>query len=221
MQQNNCTAESPDSEKNQVFLKTKAKIFKDNRRLASLFYSGRLFVAFDTETTGLSPRNDYLIEVGAVKFDCWDQGFQYFSSLIKPPIPISSRITEITGIDDAMLAGEKTTSSVLPEFLKFIGGSQTVLLGHNLPFDFYFVNNELSRLGIAPLNNICIDTLPLSRWAYPAFNKKAEGGYKLQSLAKSFNIEVKAAHRAWDDARVCMEVFKKILNELKNINIKN
>ncbi len=62
------------------------RLFRDFNHLARLFYNGSVFVAFDTETTGLHAESDNLIEIGAIKFD--DRGIiaEPFDALIKPPI---------------------------------------------------------------------------------------------------------------------------------------
>ena len=63
-----------------------------------------------------------------------------------------------------------------------------------------------------------LDTLPLSRWAYPALAKEGtEGSYKLQSLASRLGIKAISAHRAQDDARVCKELFERILKNTLSV----
>ncbi len=190
------------------------KIFNNFKHLAKEFYSGKVFVAFDTETTGLKASEDYIIEIGAVKFDCNGTIGKPFDILIKPPIELPSFIKDITHITDEMLFDCPCAKEALIDFLSYLGGKETFLIAHNAQFDLGFVNSELQRFNHPELPNKCIDTLNASRWAYPDFIKEQEKGqYKLQSLAKRFNIQVEAAHRAYDDAKVCMELFKKIIND--------
>ena len=73
--------------------------------------------------------------------------------------------------------------------------------------------DSLSML-LAALKNKAIDTLNFVRWAYPLLGK-----YNLQLMAKLMDIKVNEAHRAYDDARVCMEVFNKTLSDTKSIQI--
>lgn len=188
--------------------------FTDFKHLARLFYSGRTFVAFDTETTGLHAETDYLIEIGAVRFDCNGIVGEPFDALIKPPVPISDFLCALTHIDNHMVADKPAAAEVLPQFLRYLQDDSPVLVAHNAPFDLGFVNTELQRMTFPPLTNLTVDTLPLARWAYPMLSQEKEKGqYKLQSLAKRFSLEVHAAHRADDDARVCMELFKRILQD--------
>ncbi len=186
--------------------------FSNYKRLADEFYSGRTFVAFDTETTGLKASDDYVIELGAVKFNCEGLIGEPFNVLIKPPVSIPPFITELTHISDFMVKDAPSMKDVIPDFLKYVCTKQTCLVAHNAPFDVKFMNSELVRAGYPELTNLTFDTLKLARWAYPELATMGETGpYKLQNLASRFKIDVKSAHRASDDARVCMELFKKIV----------
>ena len=194
--------------------KSPTRLFRDYRHLTELFYSGVKFVAFDTETTGLRAESDFILEIGAVKFDCNGIIGESFDTLIKPPVSIPPFITQLTHIDDNLVKDEDDESVVLPDFMQYILDKDTILVAHNAPFDVGFVNASLTRLNLKPLHNMVIDTLPLSRWAYPELAlEKVRGQYKLQTLAKRFNIDVYRAHRADDDARVCMELLKKIMQD--------
>lgn len=190
------------------------RLFKDYRHLAREYYRGSTFVAFDTETTGLKASNDYIIEIGAVKFNKNGIIGSYFDTLIKPPVEINPFITQLTHITNEMVKDKPYESEILPKFLDYIEGSDTFLLAHNAPFDLGFINTGLFRNQISPIKNFTIDTLPLSRWAFPDFALLPEkGSYKLQTLAKNLSINVQNAHRACDDARVCMELFIKCIEK--------
>ena len=192
----------------------KINTFRNYKHLAKELNSSAVFAAFDTETTGLKKDNDFLLEIGAVKFDKNGIIGEPFDILIKPPIPISQFITEITNIDDNLVKDCGDAFSAVKDFLNFIQNDNTFLVAHNANFDMGFINHTLEINGLPDLKNSVIDTLTLSRWAYPDFvNEEEKGQYKLQNLAKRFNINVEAAHRAYDDARVCMELFKKIIDD--------
>jgi DNA polymerase III epsilon subunit-like protein len=85
-----------------------------------------------------------------------------------------------------------------------------VLIAHNAQFDVNFINEELARIGKPTLGNRVIDTLVFAREMFPGLPN-----YKLQSLATKFGITAIDAHRAEDDARVCMELFLVCVNALK------
>ena len=184
-----------------------SKFLKDYRRLARLLAGGQAFCAFDTETTGLSSKTDRVIEIGAVAF-CMEGGRPVvtgrFDALINPGMPLPPICAELSHITDAMVADKPACAAVLPGFLDFAGDA--VLVAHNAAFDVKFVNAELVRAGLPPLSNAVVDTLRMSRSLLPA-----NGHWNLQFLARQFGIDVHAAHRADDDARVCMEVLLHLL----------
>lgn len=191
----------------------KPVVFKDYENIAELFYSGATFVAFDTETTGLKPSSDYLTEIGAVKFN-YDEELGSFDQLIKPPVPIPAFLEQLTHITNEMVSSCPCASSVIEDFLMFLGGKETILIAHNALFDLGFLNAEMERMNRPIIPNMTIDSLPFSRWVHPEFRSESEKGqYKLQMLAKRFNVEVRSAHRADDDARVLKEIFLKIMND--------
>ncbi|MBO4759103.1 MAG: 3'-5' exonuclease [Spirochaetaceae bacterium] len=167
-----------------------------------MYKSGAVFTAFDTETTGLTPEEEKILEIGAISFDKLGIRARY-NVLLNPQKKILPEITRVNGIDDSMVSGKLLFADNVKHFLNFIGSS--VLIAHNAPFDLSFVNTELSRINMPPLQNETIDTLKLSKDTLPNLGK-----YNLQFLAKYFTIDVVNAHRAEDDARVCMEVFLKL-----------
>jgi DNA polymerase-3 subunit epsilon len=166
-----------------------------------------IFTAFDTETTGLDPRTCRVVELGGVRFDALGVTSR-FNALINPGTPMPVEASRVNGITDAMLAGKPDMREVLPDFLAFARG--TVLVAHNAPFDVSFVNEELSRMGKGPLDHRVVDTRILAREAFPGLPK-----YALQDLASRLGIEAKDAHRAEDDARVCMELFLRCVAALR------
>lgn len=198
-----------------MITKADLNLFTQYKHLENLTKKHKTFVAFDTETTGTNSRTDKILEIGAYKIS-FDKASPYyenpqiFDMLINPEIRIPNFISQLTGITNEMISGAENAKNVVNEFLNFIG-DDSVLIAHNAPFDLYFIDNQLERMFAKPIRNLCVDTLPLSRWAFPEFAKESQkGNYTLQNLAKKLNIQVKAAHRAYDDAKVCMELFKKI-----------
>ena len=180
-------------------------ILQDNRRLLKLYNSGAVFTAFDTETTGIKAEDCTIIEIGAVKFNK-DGELDKFSTLINPKIPIPQIITQITNISDSMVCSMPCIKEVLPGFIEFIGDS--ILMGHNVQFDLNFLNSECEKNGLPYVRNNALDTLRISRWAYP----KAER-HKLDYLADALKINKGHSHRAFDDAVTCKELFLRILRD--------
>jgi hypothetical protein len=92
-------------------------------------------VALDIETTGLDPKNDSIIEIGAVKFND-NRVVAEFSKLINPRKPINQFITNLTGITNSMVMNAPFIIDVLPEIHDFIGDA--IILGQNIDFDLSF-----------------------------------------------------------------------------------
>lgn len=204
-------------------MSSKIKILTDNRRtVRDFFEKDYTYVAVDTETTGLHPKENFLIEIGAVKFNRYGMIGEPFDILIKPPVEIPMNIIALTGIDDFMVSKSLSAAEAIPKFLEYCGGKDVILVAHNAPFDIHFINMELERANVHALENQVIDTLIMTRAFHPDFKGTEEGPYRLQSLAKRYGINVLQAHRANDDARVCMELFQKLCLEKKeNTDIKS
>ncbi len=174
-------------------------LINDFRKFYELLQNGTKFCAFDTETTGLKSETDRIIELGAVKFD--KTGIlESYGTLIFSEIPISDAASKINHITNDMLVDAPKATEVMSKFLDI--SKDCVLIAHNAQFDIRFVNAELERQEKRTLPNKAIDTLRFTRWAYPENER-----WTLQHLAKQLNINVENAHRAEDDARVCMEIF--------------
>jgi len=163
------------------------------------YTGGASFVAFDLETTGLDPRLDQIAEIGAVKFD--NKGLiARFSTLVNPGIPMPPEAGRINHISDEMLAGKPEIEEILPEFLDFIENS--ILIAYNAPFDCGFINEKLRTTSCPALPNPIADVLVFARESFPG-----QRSYSLQKLAAELGIPAQDAHRAEDDARLCMEIF--------------
>lgn len=120
------------------------------------------FTAIDVETTGLNPKTEKIIEVGAVKVRN-GKIVERFDSLVHPGRRLTERITELTGITDEMLKDAPLPEKVIPEILDFIGGD--ILLGHSIMFDYSFLKRAAVNLGLMKSkdNRYGIDTLKIAR----------------------------------------------------------
>jgi DNA polymerase III epsilon subunit family exonuclease len=157
------------------------------------------FVAFDTETTGFSPANERIIEIGAVKY----RGGRVIESahwLINPGVPIKNSF--VHNITDEMVAGHPPFADSYKAFVRFVGDS--VLLAHNASFDVRFMRAEIERNQLKPLPNPVLDSLALFRKWYPD-----APSHKLGMLAKWLGIPVGSEHRAEDDARTLLLIFNR------------
>ena len=175
----------------------------DYKKLYQLYEAGRVFTAFDTETTGLKPINSTIIEIGAVKFD--RSGIiGSWAELFNPGHSLPEEITSITHITDEMLSDKPPLKQRIKDFLSFLGDS--IIVAHNAQFDIDFLNSECAKNGLKRTNNDFIDTLGFSKTIFPDMQN-----HKLGFLADNFNIDKGSSHRALDDAKTCMELMKKCM----------
>lgn len=120
------------------------------------------FVAFDLETTGLSSRSCQIVELGAVRFRLDGTEVGCIEQLVDPGCAIPPAVTRIHGITDAMVRGMPNVATVLPQFLEFLGGTDTLLLAHHAPFDTRFLNRAFTRSALECPPHSVFDTLRLN-----------------------------------------------------------
>ena len=161
----------------------------------------RDYVALDLETTGLSPRKDSILEIGAVRVKDGKVQEDY-AELIYQGFPIPERITELTGITDEMVKNQRDERTVVEEFLEFCKDS--VVVGHNIAFDLGFLCQKAANIG-KKFENEALDTLKIARKYLPELPSR-----KLGDLCVYYQIEQKQWHRAYEDARVTSELYRKL-----------
>lgn len=162
------------------------------------------YVALDLETTGLSPRDDMIIEIGAVKF-IGGQRKECFSSFVNPGIHIPQRITEITGIDDAMVSEAPSIDKVLKELLLFLG--ELPVLGHNVAFDYGFICQKALNMKMK-YQAMCIDTHKISRKLLTGLESRS-----LENLCSFYGIVEEPRHRAFSDAAAAARLYDCLYEE--------
>src|SRR5881409_3314973 len=157
------------------------------------------FVVVDLETTGGSPLEHAITEIGAVTMRGGER-LGSFESLVAPGQPIPPTIAHLTGIDDLMVSEAPAIHLVLPTFLEFARGS--VFVGHNASFDFGFLNANLLRLDYEPLPGPPVCTARLARRVvWPEVPN-----VRLLTLARYFRTRATPIHRALADAEATAEV---------------
>lgn len=149
------------------------------------------YVAVDLETTGLDPKQDRIIELGAVRILNGVETDR-FSSFVNPKMAILPNITELTGITDDMVKEAPAIEDLIEPFLAFVG--QLPILGHHVIFDYSFLKRAAVNRGLT-FEKAGIDTLALCRSCMPEDEKK-----NLAAACRFFNIKTENAHRALDDA---------------------
>ncbi len=162
------------------------------------------FCILDLETTGGSPHDCRITEVGAVRYVSGELTGT-FHSLVDPGVPIPPSITILTGITHAMVIDAPPIEEVLPALLEFIGDA--VIVGHNVRFDLSFLNAAAGRLGYGRLSNRSSDTAALAR----RLLADEVRNFRLGTIAAHLRSPHTPTHRALDDARATAHVFFELL----------
>lgn len=116
------------------------------------------YIILDTETTGLSPSCDKIIQLSAIKYNSSGTPIAYVNTYLNPGCPISPTASAINGITDTMVKDAPTVSQVKEEFLSFIGDS--LIVGYNVTFDLRFLYSEF---GNAFAGRQYVDALTIAR----------------------------------------------------------
>ena len=162
-------------------------------------------VVLDFETTGLSPAADRIIEIGAVKLS--DGAVrEEFSMLCDPGVPLSPKITDLTGITDAMLHGKPSAAEGVKQLLEFIGNH--AVAAHNASFDIAFLRAEARRNNLSFFAPV-LDTLSLARRLYPG-----RTSYRLGAVCRMLKVKLTNAHRAVHDAAATARCLQIMLGEI-------
>ena len=169
------------------------------------------FVVFDVETTGLRTGYDRLTEIGAVKVV---NGAEVgsFQTFVNPGRSIPERITELTGIDNSMVAGAPDEGEAVRKFFEW-AGEDVVLVAHNATFDTDVIKAACERNGI-DYNYTHIDTLVLCRELVEDAKK-----YTLDNVAKKLKLPAFDHHRADEDARILVKIFEKLVGFMQEKGI--
>lgn len=149
------------------------------------------YVAVDLETTGLDPKRDKIIEIGAVRVEGGEITADY-GRFVNPYRLLEERTTQLTGIIDSDIADAPGIEEIIGEFLAFAG--ELPLLGHHVIFDYSFLKRAAVNSG-REFERPGIDTLQLARLFMPAEEKK-----NLTAACEYFGVKQEKAHRAMADA---------------------
>lgn len=166
----------------------------------------------DFETTGFSTDFDRIIEVGAIKI-CNNKIVDTFQTFINPGTRISSTITSLTGITNAMVKDAPKSAQVMPKLKAFVG--EELIVAHNASFDARFFQTEMKRAQIDARNEF-LCTLLLARRIYQNLDS-----HKLEVLCRHLGFTNKASHRAVGDAEATHKVLIDICEQIKKHNGKN
>lgn len=172
-----------------------------------------VYTVFDTETTGLEPRQgDEIIQIGALRVSNGRlRSQEVFEQLVNPGFSLPPAGIPIHGIRDEMLLGKPSIGEVLPAFHEF--AADTVLVAHNAAFDMRFLQIKEASTGLR-FGQPVLDTLLLSAVIHPG-----QESHSLDAIAERLGVPVTARHNALEDAWVTASVFIKLLPLLADMGI--
>lgn len=123
-------------------------------------------IVLDTETTGLDHKQGHrIIEVAAIELHGRKVSERTFHRYLNPERDIDEGAAAVHGLTLDRLQDEPKFAEIAPALLEFIGDAELII--HNAPFDMGFLNAELARLGLPPLQNKVIDTLKVAKELHP------------------------------------------------------
>lgn len=160
-------------------------------------------ITFDTETTGLEPKQGHrIVEIGCIELIDRVRTGNFFHAYVNPERDVPQRVVNIHGITEEFLSDKPLFRKIAAQFLDFIGDSPLVI--HNASFDMKFINFELERASFPELNmKRAIDTLTIARTKFPG--AKAS----LDALCERFgvNLSRRDKHGALLDAELLADVY--------------
>lgn len=162
------------------------------------------YAVIDTETTGLDPKKDKIIQLSAVIYRNHSE-YEARTWLINPGMHIPEEASSINGIYDKDVEGKPRFDDVVDEFLDLIRGY--TLLGYNISFDRSIISNEMGE----SLTNDTFDVYWFAKTSLSARN------YKLTTVAEKLGISTAGAHNALYDCFMTHKVFEALLKEYENI----
>lgn len=174
-------------------------------------------LVFDFETTGLKPKQDKVIEVGAILLEKVGSSYEIIEEidyLIQQDQPISDFISNLTGITNEMLQNEGVEEEFAFRQLDSLINQDTLLVAYNLAFDIGFLS-ALYKTYVSHnhlIENDILDCMAVykDRYKFP---------HKLESAVAQFSINNQNAHRASEDAKATFKVLEYLADENNNLSL--
>jgi DNA polymerase-3 subunit epsilon len=180
----------------------------DNQRLTELTYT-----VFDTETTGLNPREgDEIISVGAIRIvNGRLLRDEYFDQLVNPRRDVPTESIDVHGITSEMLADQPIIDKVLPNFYRF--SEDTILVAHNAAFDMRMLQLKERETGVSFTQPV-LDTMLLAAVVQPGQKEQ-----DLEDIAQRLGISIIGRHTALGDAIATGEILLRLIPLLEQQGI--
>ncbi len=162
------------------------------------------FCILDIETTGFSPERDSIIEIAVIRTETEDgiARERVLNELVRPAGNIPRRIRELTGITNETVADADTIDRVLSRVAAFVGDAPIV--AHNAHFDRRFLEHNARLMGMTFSRNEWVCTMSMAQ------RVPVGRPYKLGALAERLDVAEQGSHRALDDCRATIGVYRAV-----------
>ena len=171
-------------------------------------------IVLDTETTGLTPTEHRIIEIGCIELMDRQITDRHYHQYINPERAVDEQALAIHGLSNEFLVDQPTFAQVVEQFLLFVQDAPLII--HNAPFDLAFFQHELHRTQLVVTDlakdRQIIDTLLLARQRYPGQRNN------LDALCKRFGVDntKRHLHGALLDAVLLAQVYLKMTGGQEN-----
>ncbi len=160
-------------------------------------------IVFDTETTGLDPKQgDRIVEIGCIELVNRVETGNTYHAYFNPGMAMPSIAEQVHGLSDAFLSDKPYFEDTVEDLLDFLGDSP--LVAHNAMFDFGFLNAELGNCGRLHISmSRMIDTLAMSKARHPGAK------HSLDALCTRYGVDRshRVNHGALLDAALLSQVY--------------
>jgi DNA polymerase III subunit epsilon len=160
-------------------------------------------VIFDTETTGLDPKTgDRMVEIGCIEMIGRVETGRSFHAYFNPERDMPIEAERVHGLSAAFLSTKPRFAETVDELLEFLGDAP--LVAHNAGFDFGFLNNELEKIGRAPVSmDRMVDTVAIARKKHPGAKNSLDALCTRYGIDRSHRVK----HGALLDAELLAQVY--------------
>lgn len=171
--------------------------------------SGEEFVSFDCETTGLNPKKDEILSIGAVKIiQNKIELSESFERFLSPVNAISEESIKIHHIRPCDIKNSIDCKVAIEEFLHFIGNR--TLIGYYIKFDIAMINRYAKEIIGTTIPNKSIE---LSNMYYKRYKKKTPHEFvdlKFDTIMEQLNLPKLGQHDALNDAVMSAMMYLKL-----------
>lgn len=182
------------------------------------------FVVMDTELTGLSPRRDEIVSIGAIRIRDFMITADSFYTLVAPKAGISKTSTLIHRITDDQVKNSPRLREVLPKFVKFCGNA--LIVGHNIGLDMQFMNRAAPDILGGKIKTPCLDTMRLAQiyeaeqWENYYDRYDSSVSFQLGNLSRKYGLPAFDQHNSLYDAMQTAYLFIFLVKKLHSGGVK-